>query len=296
MTKTTGQTSTFRSALVQMRSGRSPQVNLDVASRLIAEAKAAGADYVMTPEMTNVMESNRERLFAAIVDEDSDRSLAAFRELARAHRIYLHIGSLALKVSPDKAANRSFLIDPQGEVVARYDKIHMFDVDLASGERYRESENFRPGEAAVLVDLPWGRLGLTVCYDLRFPALYRALAEAGASFLAVPSAFTQQTGEAHWHVLLRARAIENGAFVLAAAQGGLHENGRQTYGHSLVVDPWGRILAEGGTEPGVIIADIDPAEVAIARSRIPSLQHGRRFEVIEPLAEPLHLRVIRRPS
>jgi predicted amidohydrolase len=294
MTKTASHGSGFRCALVQMRSGRSPQVNLDDACRLIAEAKAAGAVYVMTPEMTNIMELSRERLFAAIAEEEKDRSLPVFRELARTHRIYLHIGSLAVKISPERAANRSFLIDPSGEIIARYDKIHMFDVDLANGERYRESENFRPGESAVLADLPWGRLGLTVCYDLRFPGLYRALAEAGASFLAVSAAFTQLTGEAHWHVLLRARAIENGAFVLAAAQGGLHENGRATYGHSLVVDPWGRILAEGGTDPGVVVADIDPAEVVVARSRIPSLQHGRRFEVVEPLAEPVNLRVIRR--
>jgi len=197
-----------------------------------------------------------------------------------------------VKVAPEKAANRSFLIDRKGNIVARYDKIHMFDVDLAGGESYRESRNYRPGEIAVVADLPWGRLGLTICYDLRFPALYRALAEAGASFLAIPSAFTRQTGEAHWHVLMRARAIENGSFVFAAAQGGEHENGRATFGHSLVVDPWGRILAEGGTEPGVVFADIDPAEVSVARSRIPSLQHGRRFEVLEPMAEPRHLHVV----
>ena len=192
--------------------------------------------------------------------------------------------------------NRSFLIDRNGDIVARYDKIHMFDVDLANGESYRESRSYRPGEIAVACDLPWGRLGLTVCYDLRFPALYRALAEAGSSFLAVPSAFTRQTGEAHWHVLNRARAIENGAFVLAAAQGGRHENGRETFGHSLVVDPWGRILAEGASEPGVILARIDPAEVSAARAKIPSLQHGRRFETIEPMAEPVHLHAVRGPA
>jgi predicted amidohydrolase len=293
MTGATGKSSTFRVGLVQMRSGRNPQANLDAASKLIGEAKRAGADYVQTPEMTNVMESGRARLFSAIVAEENDHCLATFREVARALAIHLHVGSLAIKVSPDKAANRSFLIDPQGEIVARYDKIHMFDVDLAGGESYRESENFRSGETAVVADLPWGRLGLTVCYDLRFPALYRALAEAGSAFLAVPSAFTRQTGEAHWHVLLRARAIENGSFVLAAAQGGKHENGRETFGHSLVVDPWGRVLAEGGIEPGVVIADIDPAEAAAARARIPSLQHGRRFEVIEPLAEPAHLRMVK---
>jgi predicted amidohydrolase len=293
MTRTTGKSATFRVGLVQMRSSRTPQANLDAVSKLIGEAKRAGADYVLTPEMTNVMESGRARMFAAIVEEENDHCLATCRELARALAIYLHVGSLALKVSPDKAVNRSFLLDPQGEIVARYDKIHMFDVDLADGESYRESENFRAGETAILADLPWGRLGLTVCYDVRFPALYRALAEAGASFLAVPSAFTQQTGEAHWHVLLRARAIENGAFVFAAAQGGKHENERRTFGHSLIIDPWGRILAEAGAEPSIVVADIDPAEVAAARARIPSLQHGRRFEVVEPLAEATHLRMIR---
>ncbi len=295
MTATTGKPASFRVGLIQMRSGRTPQANLDAAIALIGDAKAAGADYVQTPEMTNVMEVNRQRLFSAIVDEDADLCLAAFRELARKLAIYLHIGSLAIKVSPDKAANRSFLIDREGEIAARYDKIHMFDVDLAGGESYRESNNFRSGEIGVVADLPWGRLGLTVCYDLRFPALYRALAEAGASFLAVPSAFTQQTGEAHWHVLLRARAIENGSYIFAAAQGGKHENGRETFGHSLVVDPWGRIVAEAGIEPGIVMAEIDPAEVASARAKIPSLQHGRRFEVAEPIAEPAHLRMVKRP-
>ena len=225
--------------------------------------------------------------------EEQDASLVTFRELARALGIYVHVGSLAIKVSHDKAANRSFLIDPRGEIIARYDKIHMFDVDLKGGESYRESRNFRPGDLAVVVDLPWGRLGLTVCYDLRFPALYRALAEAGASFLTIPSAFTRQTGEAHWHVLMRARAIETGSYVFAAAQGGKHENGRETYGHSVVIDPWGRVVAEGDTEPGVVFADIDPAEIVAARGRIPSLEHGRRFEMVEPMAEPQHLRAVR---
>jgi len=283
---------TFTAGLVQMRSGLSPQANLDAALKLIAEAKSGGADYVLTPEMTNILEVKRERLFAAIAPEETDASLAAFRELARKLGIFLHIGSLAIKLSAERAANRSFLIDRKGEIVARYDKIHMFDVDLAGGESYRESRNYRPGDIAVAADLPWGRLGLSVCYDLRFPALYRALAEAGASFLAIPSAFTQQTGEAHWHVLNRARAIENGAFVLAAAQGGKHENGRETYGHSLVVDPWGRILAEAGSEPGVILAAIDPAAVTAARAKVPSLQHGRRFELVEPMAEPAHLHAV----
>jgi len=242
------------------------------------------------------METGRERFFASIVPEEQDAALMTFRELARTLGIFVHVGSLAVKASPDKAANRSFLIDRQGEVVARYDKIHMFDVDLASGESYRESRNYRAGELAVLTDLPWGRLGLTICYDLRFPALYRALAEAGASFLSIPSAFTKQTGEAHWHVLLRARAIENGCFVFAAAQGGTHENGRETFGHSLVIDPWGRVLAEGGVDPQAVLAEIDLAEVTAARARIPSLQHGRRFEILEPMAEPAHLHVVGGPT
>lgn len=286
--------STFKAAMIQMRSGLKPDANFDDAVRMIGEAKSAGAEYVLTPEMTNILAAKREQLFAVVVEEEADASLAAMRTIARKLGIYVHVGSLAIKLSHDRAANRSFLIDPKGDIAARYDKIHMFDVDLADGESYRESRNYRPGELAVLADLPWGRLGLTVCYDLRFPALYRALAEAGATMLAIPSAFTKQTGEAHWHVLMRARAIENGCFVFAAAQAGKHENGRETFGHSLIVDPWGRIIAEGGTEPGVVMAEIDPAQVTNARSRIPSLQHGRRFEIVEPLAEPTHLHVVRR--
>jgi deaminated glutathione amidase len=291
-----GKPSSFRVGLIQMRSGRSPQANTDAAAKLIGEAKDRGAEYVLTPEMTNIMETGRERFFASIVPEEQDAALMTLRELARTLGIFVHVGSLAVKISADKAANRSFLIDRHGEVIARYDKIHMFDVDLASGESYRESRNYRAGELAVLADLPWGRLGLTICYDLRFPALYRALAEAGASFLSIPSAFTKQTGEAHWHVLLRARAIENGCFVFAAAQGGTHENGRETFGHSLAIDPWGRVLAEGGVEPAVVLADIDLAAIAGARARIPSLQHGRRFEILEPMAEPSHLHVVGGPT
>jgi deaminated glutathione amidase len=288
-----GPKGSFKAAMIQMRSGLHPAANIDATARLIGEAKSAGADYVQTPEMTNILAAKREQLFATIVEEDADTSLAMLRELARKLGIYVHVGSLAIKASPDRAANRGFLINPKGEIAARYDKIHMFDVDLAGGESYRESRTYRAGEQAVLADLPWGRLGVTICYDLRFPALYRALAEAGATLLAIPSAFTQQTGEAHWHVLMRTRAIENGSFVFAAAQAGKHESGRETFGHSLIVDPWGRILAEGGTEPVVVMAQIDMEEVAKARSRIPSLQHGRRFEVTEPLAEPTHLHIVR---
>jgi predicted amidohydrolase len=289
----TGTSATFKAAMIQMRSGLSPAANLDDAARLIGEAKAAGADYVQTPEMTNLLAGKREQLFAVIAEEEHDATLAGFRDLARKLGIHIHVGSLAIKVSPDKAANRGFLITPQGDIAARYDKIHMFDVDLGNGESYRESRNYRPGEIAVSCDLPFGRLGVTICYDLRFPALYRALAEAGSAMLAIPSAFTKPTGEAHWHVLMRARAIENGCFVFAAAQAGKHESGRETYGHSLIVDPWGRILAEGGTEPGIVMADIDMAEVTKARARVPSLQHGRRFEIAEPIAEAAHLHLVR---
>jgi predicted amidohydrolase len=281
--------SKFRAGLIQLRTGRSVEANIEAAAKLVREAKANGADYVQTPEMTNLMELNRKMLFSTIVEEDRDPTLAAFRELARELKLFFHVGSLALKATPEKAANRGLLIDPEGEIVARYDKIHLFDVELAGGESYRESNTYRPGDTAMSADLPWGRLGLSICYDLRFPALYRALAEAGADFLAIPSAFTQQTGEAHWHALLRARAIETGAFVLAAAQGGHHENGRDTFGHSLAIDPWGRVIAEGGIEPGVIMAEIDPALVAEARGRIPSLQHGRRFEVAPVEKKRLHV-------
>jgi predicted amidohydrolase len=290
----------FRAAAVQMRTGLDVAANVAEAERLIRAAASNGADYVLTPEMTTILDRDRERLLAAIRPEESDPALARFRALAVELRLYLHIGSMAIKLgepgsNPGQAAiaNRSFLIAPDASLLARYDKIHMFDVDLAGGESYRESNSYRPGEQAVLSDLPWGRLGLTICYDLRFPALYRALAEAGATMLTIPSAFTQQTGEAHWHVLIRARAIENGCFVFAAAQGGKHENGRETFGHSLIVDPWGRVLAEGGSDPGMVMAEIDLAEVAKARARIPSLQHGRRFEIVEPMAEPTHLHVVR---
>jgi predicted amidohydrolase len=283
----------FTAALVQLRCGGSPAENLADATKLIHAAKAAGADYVLTPEMTNLMVVRRDDLFAAIADEDTDVTLQACRALARELAMYLHIGSLAVRVSKARAANRSFLIGPDGGIVARYDKIHMFDVDLANGESYRESVSYQAGETAVIADLPWGRIGLSICYDLRFPAVYRALAEAGAAFLTVPSAFTRQTGEAHWHTLLRARAIENGCYVFAAAQGGAHATGRETYGHSLIVDPWGAVLAEGGTEPGIVVASIDPARVAQARQRIPSLQHGRRFSLADPRTAPDTLHVVR---
>jgi predicted amidohydrolase len=270
---------TLRVALVQLRSGRSIAPNMAMAEALIRRAAAGGALYVQTPENTAIMELEPERLLAEVDVEESSAPLAQLRALARELGLWLHVGSLAVKVDASKVANRSYLIAPDGEIVARYDKLHLFDVDLAGGESYRESRTFQPGNTAVLADLPWGRLGLSICYDLRFPALYRALATAGAEFIAVPSAFTKQTGEAHWRVLLRARAIETGAFVLAAAQGGLHENGRSTYGHSMIVSPWGEVLAEAGEDPQILFADIDLGLCAEARAKVPSLKHGRQFQV-----------------
>jgi predicted amidohydrolase len=284
----------FNAAMVQMRTGLLPEHSLVQGTALIREAAAAGADYVQTPEVSNMMQLNRTELFKHLATEENDASLKAYRALAAELNIHLHVGSLAVLATPDRAANRSFLIGPDGQVLASYDKIHMFDIDLPNGESYRESANYQPGETAVISDLPWGRVGLTICYDVRFPALYRALAESGASFLTVPSAFTQKTGEAHWHTLLRARAIENGCFVFAAAQGGVHENKRATYGHSLIIDPWGKVLAEAaGAEPGIIMARIDPARVTEARASVPSLQHGRRFGVSDPKAGPDYLHLVR---
>jgi predicted amidohydrolase len=269
----------FRAGLVQLRSGRAIAPNLDKAEALIRRAAKGGAHYVQTPENTGNMELKPELVLEAAQSEGKSVPLAWARALARELGLWLHIGSFAIKLDQTRVANRSYLLDPKGRIAARYDKLHMFDVDLAGGESYRESQYFRPGAKAVLADLPFGRLGLSICYDLRFPALYRVLAAEGADFIAVPSAFTKQTGEAHWHVLVRARAIETGAFVLAATQGGLHENGRSTFGHSLIVSPWGEVLAEAGEEPGVIFADIDLAASEEARARIPAIKHAREFEV-----------------
>lgn len=267
----------FRAACVQLRSSDDPLENVRIASELIREARAAGADFIATPENTNLMALDGGAKLELSRPQGDDPALAAFRALAEELAVWLLIGSLAIKVSHSQTANRSFLIDPRGRIAAQYDKVHLFDVDLPSGEQYRESRTVAGGTAAVVADLPWGRIGLSVCYDLRFPQLYRALAKAGAFALAVPSAFTETTGKAHWHVLLRARAIENGAFVIAPAQGGVHANGRHTYGHSLIVSPWGEGLAEGGAEPGVIVAEIDPEQALAARTRVPSLRHDRAF-------------------
>jgi predicted amidohydrolase len=271
---------TVRVGLVQMCVGRDVARNVADATRLIREAASKGAQYVQTPEITTLMETERARLFAAVQPQEGNDAIAAFSALAKELGIWLHIGSMAVLEADGRLANRSLLFAPDGRLTAQFDKIHMFDVTLPGGETYRESKNYRPGSEAVLAALPWANLGMTVCYDLRFPHLYRSLAKAGADILAIPSSFTVKTGEAHWHVLMRARAIENGCFVLAAAQAGHHEAGRDTYGHSLIVSPWGEILAEAGVETGVIIADLKLAEIRDARQRIPSLQHDREFTVV----------------
>ncbi|MEE8500754.1 MAG: carbon-nitrogen hydrolase family protein [Kiloniellales bacterium] len=278
---------TFTAACVQLSSGPEPAANVAAAAALVREARAAGADLVMTPETSNMLGLGRRDMMAAARPEAEDPSLAAFRELAAETGAWLLLGSLVLRASGDKLANRSLLIDPGGHIVARYDKIHMFDVEIPDGQSYRESKAYAPGAQAATADLPWGRLGMTICYDLRFPQLYRALAQAGADFLSIPSAFTRFTGQAHWHVLLRARAIETGCFVFAPAQCGSHEGGRETYGHSLIVAPWGEVLGDGGTAPGVTLAEIDPAEVAKARAMIPALDHDRPFTAPETVAPPL---------
>jgi len=275
-------TNGFKAAAVQMRSGQDPERNAADMERLVREAARQGATYVQTPEMTGAMVRDAAARQAAFTSEDKDGTVAAARRLARELGIFLHIGSTGILRADGKVANRALLISPHGETVAAYDKIHMFDVDLDNGESWRESAAYEPGTQAVVADMNGARLGFAVCYDLRFPQLFRAEALAGAQILTVPAAFTRQTGEAHWHVLLRARAIENGAFVVAAAQGGLHEDGRETYGHSMIVDPWGRVLAEmAGDEPGVIVAEIDPAQSLAARAKIPNLRNAREFSLAE---------------
>jgi predicted amidohydrolase len=269
-----------------MRTGKDIRENLTQAEAMIRDAARRGAEYIQTPENTLIMESDAPRLLEKIAPEEQTVGIAEFSSLARELRVWLHIGSLAVNAGPGRAANRAFLFAPDGKVAGRYDKIHMFDVDLPSGETYRESATFVPGTSAVVAQLPWGGLGIATCYDMRFPEQYKALAMGGAKFLTAPSAFTKVTGEAHWHILLRARAIENGCFVFAAAQGGRHANGRTTFGHSLAISPWGEILAEAGTDPGVILADIDAAEADRVRARIPALAHTRDFTVdVLPLSQ-----------
>ena len=274
----------LRAGLIQLCSGDDPASNLGVTQGLIAEAAGQGATFILTPEVTNCVSTSRERQTEVLYHEAGDPTLAGLRELARDLRIWLLIGSLALKTDDADArfANRSFLISPEGDVTARYDKMHMFDVQISDTEAYAESAGYRPGTQAVLAQTPFAALGMTICYDLRFPGLYRHLAQAGADILTVPSAFSPVSGAAHWHTLLRARAIETGSFVLAPAQCGTHVathgKARQTYGHSLAIGPWGDILADGDTTPRAIIVDLDMGAVAQARQRIPSLSNGRSFK------------------
>lgn len=259
--------------LLQLNSGEDVQKNIEQTCALIRQAAAGGAEFILTPEMTSILEIRSGRLFDKTCDEETDPALAAFRSAARELDVWLLIGSLAVRLAENNMTNRSYLIDPGGRLVARYDKMHMFDVELGKGQTYRESKNFSAGKHPVVAETPWGLLGLSICYDIRFPYLYRRLARMGAKMLAVPSAFTKTTGQAHWHVLLRARAIETGCFVLAPAQCGRHSGGRRTFGHSLVVNPWGEIIKEAGEEVGVMLAKLDLNEVDKARRKIPSLKH-----------------------
>jgi predicted amidohydrolase len=257
-----------------MRGRRDPSTNCDDAVRMIREAASRGATFVQTPEISNLVDRDRETMMKSLFTEDKDPMLQAFQALARELRITIHAGSLSIK-NGDKVANRAFVISSSGDVAARYDKIHLFDVDLANGETWRESNTFTGGSETIVVDIPHAKLGVSICYDVRFPYLFRALADHGATLLSAPACFTKQTGEAHWSVLQRARAIENGAFMISAAQAGLHEDGRETYGHSMIVDPWGRVLAEGDDKPGLIFAEIKTDAVTEARNRIPALRHTR---------------------
>ncbi|MEI6985242.1 MAG: carbon-nitrogen hydrolase family protein [Rhodospirillaceae bacterium] len=299
----------FTAACVQVTAGTEIAPNLEAAATLVRRARDAGADFIAMPENVCMMAQGRERVLARARTESEHPALPAFCELARETGAWLLVGSLGIvpgdgelpdgelpdgelpdgelpdgELAERRLANRCFLIAADGTIAGRYDKIHMFDVDLPDGESYRESATFRPGEQAIVAPTPWGGLGMTICYDLRFAALFRALAQAGAGIITVPAAFAVPTGRAHWQVLLRARAIETGCFIIAPAQCGSHDGGRRTYGHSLIVDPWGEIMAEAGKEPGVITADIDMARVAECRGMVPALNHSRRFSLPEQTA------------
>lgn len=265
-------------ALIQTTCGRDPAANLRDVSPLISEAAGKGAEFVMLPETVGFMEPDPVELRARAGTEAETVALGAYAGLAAKHGIWLLVGSLIVQShAAGKCLNRSFLIDSGGVIRARYDKIHLFDVELESGEHYKESDNYHHGDRLTCADTPWGKLGMTICYDLRFPDQYRALAKQGAIFLSVPSAFTRPTGQAHWHTLLRARAIENGCFVFAPAQCGEHEGGRKTYGHSLIVDPWGEVIADGDDKPGIVSAEIDLGRVGVVRAQVPSLRHDRSY-------------------
>ena len=268
-------------ALIQTRTPASPAAGLAHVEPLIRQAAAGGARLILTPEATNFLIQDRAARDAVLTEADHDTAVQGLRELARELGVWLLIGSAIVRsghAGDERAANRSILVDDRGEVVATYDKLHVYDVDLPTGERWRESASVRPGDGAVVADTPWGRLGLTICYDIRFPQLHRALAKAGASMIAVPAAFTVPTGEAHWETLLRARAIETGAYVLAPAQAGTHEDGRRTWGRSTVVAPWGEVIAKlDNDEPGVLFAELDLDAVDKARNAVPQLTHDREF-------------------
>ncbi|WP_299563100.1 carbon-nitrogen hydrolase family protein [uncultured Sulfitobacter sp.] len=273
----------MKSALLQLSVSDDPESNLGGTLALLSEAAAQGAEFVLTPEVTNCVSTSRDHQQHVLQHEDADRTLAELRGAARDQAVWLLIGSLGLKTddADGRFANRSFLIDPEGRIVARYDKIHMFDVQVSDTETYRESAGYRPGSTAVLVKTPFANIGMTICYDVRFPALYQSLAEAGAQIITVPSAFSPVTGAAHWHALLRARAIETGCFVIAPAQTGTHASAdhktRDTYGHSLVVSPWGEILLDAGTDPGAYVFELDLLQTDAARARVPSMSHKRAF-------------------
>lgn len=271
----------FRVACLQLNSGSDLAANLVTVKRMSAEAAGSGAQLVLTPEYSLMMDGSGRVMREGALDADGGITLVELQNLAREHKIWLLIGSLTLKTGEERIVNRSYLIAADGTVVATYDKIHMFDVTLPDGKVIRESSSYRPGEQAVVATTPWGSLGMTICYDVRFPHLYRALAQQGAQFISVPSSFQRQTGKVHWHTLLKARAIENAAYILAPAMCGEHPGNRQTYGHALIVDPWGEVLADGGEEPGIIYADIDPARVVKIRGMMPSLKHDRPYAITE---------------
>ena len=269
--------SPFRAACLQLNSGNDLAANLATVKTMVAEAAKSGANLVLTPEYCLMMDGSGRVMRDGALDPDGGAVLHQLQDLARQHKVWLLIGSLTLKTGEERIVNRSYLIAADGTVGATYDKIHMFDVTLPDGRVIRESSSYRPGERAVVAATPWGKLGMTVCYDVRFPQLYRALAQQGAAFITVPSSFQRQTGKVHWHTLLKARAIENAAYILAPAMCGEHPGNRQTYGHALIVDPWGEVLADGGEEPGIVYADIDPARVAKIRAMMPSLEHDRPY-------------------
>lgn len=270
---------TFKAACIQNTAGRDIAGNINWVCDRIDEAVEAGAEFVALPETVGLIEPVNAQIPPLTFNETDDAGLAAFRDKARLHQLTLLIGSQLIKLEDDRIVNRSFLINDRGDIQARYDKLHLFDIQLKNGEAYLESEMISPGDRAVITELPWGKLGMSVCYDLRFAALYRSLAQNGAEILSIPAAFTQTTGKAHWHTLVIARAIETGSFVIAPNQCGHHADKRYSFGHSLIVDPWGEVLADGGTEPGIVYADIDLARVELARSRIPALQHDQAFKL-----------------